>query len=87
MLGAAAGLTPVRTDDLKKLLRLVHRGEMNFPLNPTELARVGLQHCSPEMLSTLRELDQRAVTAVIVAVISERLPSNKQNVLRRELRS
>lgn len=86
MLGAAAGLTAVRTDDLKKLLRLVHKGEMNYPLNPGELARVGLQHCSSELLSTLRELDQRAVTAVVIVVIAERLPSNRQNVIRRGLK-
>jgi len=86
MLGAAAGLTEVRTDDLKKLLGLAHRGEITFPMDATELARIGLQHCAIEMLATLRGLDERAVKAVVVAVIAERLPANKQNAIRRELR-
>ncbi len=86
MLGAAAGLTEVRTNDLKTLLRFTHRGELRFPLDTGELARVGLQHCSTELLPTLRELDQRAVSAVVVAVIAERLPANKQNVIRRQMR-
>ena len=87
MLGAAAGLTEVRTDDLKKLLALAHKNELRFPLDPGELARCGLQHCAIEMLATLRGLDQTAVKAVVVAVIAERLPANKQNAIRRELRS
>jgi len=86
MLGAAAGLTEVRTDDLKKLLGLVHRGEVIFPMDAPELARIGLQHCAIEMLATLRGLDERAVKAVVVAVIAERLPANKQNAIRRALR-
>jgi hypothetical protein len=85
MLGAAQGLTEVRTDDLRKLLGLAHRGEPNYPLTAQELARMGLQHCAEPMLSTLRGLDGPAVKALLVAVIAERLPANKQNVLRREI--
>ena len=87
MLGAAAGLTEVRTDDLKKLLGLLHRGELNFPLDTGELARVGLQHCATEMLAMLRGLDGPPVLAVVVAVIAERMPANEQNAIRRALRS
>ncbi len=87
MLGAAAGLTEVRTDDLKKLLRLAHRGEPTYPLTALELARLGLQHCAPPLLATLRGLGEDAVKALLVAVIAERLPSNKENAIRRELRS
>ena len=85
MLGAAAGLTEVRTDDLKKLLRLAHRGEPNYPLTAIELARLGLQHCAPPMLATLRGLEEDAVKALLVAVIAERLPSNRENAIRREM--
>jgi|GEM_PF-1511398 len=85
MLGAAAGLSEVRTDDLKKLLRLAHRGEPNYPLNAQELARMGLQHCAEPMLAMLRALDDAAVKAVLIAVIAERLPSNKGNVMRRKI--
>lgn len=85
MLGAAVGLTEVRTDDLKKLLKLVHKGEPNYPLNAQELARMGLQHCAEPMLSMLRGLDGHAVKALMVAVIAERLPANKNHVIRRQL--
>ncbi|MCO4771796.1 MAG: hypothetical protein KDA24_17325 [Deltaproteobacteria bacterium] len=85
MLGAAAGLTEVRTDDLKKLLRLAYKGEPNFPLSAIELARLGLQHCAIPMLAQLRGLDGVAVQALLVAVIAERLPSNRQNAIRREM--
>ena len=83
MLGAGSGLTEVHTHDLKKLLGLVHREEPNYPLNPTELARMGLQHCSAPLLATLRGLDAGGVRAVVVAVLAERLPSNRKNALRR----
>lgn len=85
MIGAAAGLTEVRTKDLEKLLRLAHRGEPSYPLTAIELARLGLQHCAPQLLATLRGLDERAVKALVVAVIAERLPANAPNKMRREL--
>jgi len=85
MIGAAAGLTEVRDEDLKRLLREVHRGEARCPLSTGELTRVGLQRSSAELLGVLRGLDATAVKAVLVAVIAERLPQNKQNVLRRQL--
>ncbi len=67
------GLTEVTTKDLEKLLRFVHRGELRFPLDVGELTRVGLQHCASLLLAQLRELDERAVQAVVVAVMAERL--------------
>ena len=77
MLDAAAGLTEVETKHLKKLLSLVHRGEFKYPLDVHELARTGLQHAAPPILSQLRGLDQAGVRAVLTAVLAERIPANR----------
>jgi len=80
MLDAAVGLTEVETRHLKQLLALVHRGELNYPLNVQELARTGLQHCAPPLLGHLRGLDGPAVRAILTAVLAERLPANQQRL-------
>ncbi len=85
MFDAASGLTDVKTDDLKKLLAAVHRATITCPLTMDELARHGLQHCGDLLLHHLRHLDAQAVRAVVVAVIAERLPQNKQRAIRRDL--
>jgi hypothetical protein len=82
MLDAAVGLTEVETRHLKQLLALVHRGELNYPLNVQELARTGLQHCAPSLLGQLRGLEAPAVRAVLTAVLAERLPVNQQRLAR-----
>ena len=73
MRNSPPGLTEVTTGDLKKLLSFLHGGELRFPLDVGELTRVGLQHCAGLLLAQLRELDQRGVQAVLVAVLAERL--------------
>ncbi len=85
MFDAAAGLTDVTTDDLKKLLRVVHRDQIRCPLTVDELARCGLQHCAEHLLAACRGLDSNGVRAVVIAVVAERLPANKERVLRRQL--
>jgi hypothetical protein len=60
------------TEDLETLLRAVHRGDVDCPLTPLGLACVGLQDASSPMLNHLRDLDDRAVKAVLVAVLAER---------------
>lgn len=70
MLGSG-GLKNVRTEDLKAILRAVHRGELPCPITQTGLAITGLLRLGDE-LDVLRELDERAVRAVLVAVLSER---------------
>ena len=65
------GLTPVATDALKHLLALVHRDELNVPLDVSEFTRIGLQDAA-EDLSLLRGLDKAGVRAVLVAVLAER---------------
>ena len=74
MIGAGRGLTQVSTEALKTLLRAVLREEIAVPLTFEELTRCGLQHCASELLDTLRGLDERAVKAVLMAVLAERLP-------------
>lgn len=68
-----SGLVRVPTDDLKKLLALLHRGELSFPLTPVEVTRCGLQAHIDPLLDNLRGLDAAAVRAVLTAVLSERL--------------
>lgn len=71
MLEAGRALTGVATDDLKALLRVVHRGELACPVTAKSLAEVGLLRLGDE-LDFLKGLDRAAVQAVLVAVLAER---------------
>ncbi|HEY8378783.1 MAG TPA: hypothetical protein VIK91_19965 [Nannocystis sp.] len=73
-----SALVRVPTDDLKKALALIHRGEMLCPLTPVEIARCGLQHHMESLLGHLRGLDATAVRAVLTAVLSERLAAQER---------
>lgn len=66
-------LTGVPTDDLRKLLRHVHRGEIEVPITPVGLSLVGLQHRTELFMQSLRGLDESGVRAVLVAVTAERI--------------
>ena len=66
------GLRDVPTQQLRTLLRAVYRKETTVPITPASLAALGLQDWSESVLGTLRELDDRAVHAVLVAVLAER---------------
>jgi len=65
-------LTDVPTEDLKKLLRHVHRGELPCPILPDTLACVGLQFRGEPILAALRGLDEPAVRSVLICVLAER---------------
>ena len=65
------GLKDVKTKDLKKLLRAVHRGELSCPIDRIGLAVTGLLRLGDD-LGILAGLDQHATRALLVAVISER---------------
>lgn len=67
-----SALVRVPTDDLKRLLALLHRGELRCPLTPVEIARCGFQVHMEALLGHLRGLDAPAVRAVLTAVLSER---------------
>lgn len=66
-------LTSVPTEDLKRALSLLHRGELRCPLTPLELVRSGFQAHLDALLGHLRTLDEAGVRAVLTAVLSERL--------------
>jgi len=65
------GLTGVKSEDLKRLLKCVHRGELPCPITQIGLATTGLLRLGDD-LDALRGLDEAGVRAVIVAVLAER---------------
>ena len=67
------GLTDLSTEELKKLLSLVHQEKTEFPLNPQRIACLGFQYKQVELLSVFRHLDKRAVQQILVCVLAERL--------------
>lgn len=67
------GLRLVETEHLRLLLKLLHQGEVECPLTPVELARIGLQDPSEYILGAMRGLDATAVRAVLVSVLAERM--------------
>lgn len=66
------GLLDLSTDALKRLLGHLHRGELACPVNPQNIAGAGFQYKSAELMSTLRDLDEAGVRAVLVCVLAER---------------
>ena len=68
-----SGLTEFTTDELKKLLQLVYRDQVEFPLNAQRIACIGFQYKHNALINALRGLDKEAVTAVLVCVLAERL--------------
>ena len=71
MLNSAQGLKSVRTQDLKAILSLVHNGSLACPITQIGLAENGLLRLG-EDLGHLNGLEERAVRAVLVAVLAER---------------
>lgn len=72
MLIGGVGVSEVKTSDLRSMLKYLHRGELQCPINVAELARCGLQHTAEPLLRHLHGLDKTAVLAVLVAVLGER---------------
>ena len=75
----AAGLTRVTTEDLKKALRTLYQGHLQFPVTMENLTRVGLQHCASDLLAMARQLDEAGFRALIVGVLAERLARHGGN--------
>lgn len=69
--GALRGLTRVPDSDLEELLRAIHAGRVEFPLQGPGLLLLGLNRLADEGAS-LMGLDERGVRAVIAAVLAER---------------
>ena len=82
--GMALGLTEVSTDDLKRALAMLHRGQLDVPVSAWGLARVGLQHCQGPLLDHLRGLDAAGVRAVLTCVLAERVAKGAVPTLPRE---
>ncbi len=76
------GLVTVSTDDLRKLLRLLFRAQVECPLTPAGLAAAGLQDASEPLLGHLRGLDGKAVHAVVVAALAERSATDELRMRR-----
>jgi hypothetical protein len=66
-----AGLVPVPDTDLRRLVALLHRGQLTAPLRRSDLLGAGLNRLADHG-DLLLGLDQRAVLAVIRAVLEER---------------
>lgn len=66
-----AGLTGLTTTDLERLLRAVYRKTLTCPIGHAELHMAGLSYLV-DRVDFLRGLDERAVRAVLVAVLAER---------------
>lgn len=67
------GLREIPTHQLKKFLGHLHRAEVACPLTIVGLTCIGFQYPSESFLHHLRGMDKAAVTAVVVAVLAERI--------------
>ena len=67
------GLTQMSTDELKKLLRLIYKEQIEFPLDAQRIACAGFQYRHQVLIDALRGLDRHAARAVVVCVLAERL--------------
>jgi hypothetical protein len=67
----SGGLKSVSTQDLRQLLKLVHRGELSCPIDRIGLAVNGLLRLGDDV-GVLAGLDDRAVRAVLISVLAER---------------
>ncbi|MEC7240620.1 MAG: hypothetical protein VXW32_05240 [Myxococcota bacterium] len=76
-MGPAEGLTTLKTEELKTLLRLLHRGQLSLPLTAHSVACAGFQYKHHELMANLRGLDEAGVRAVLVCVLAERLAQEK----------
>ena len=68
-----SGLTEFTREELKKLLQLVYRDQVEFPLTAQRIACIGFQHKHNALINALRGLDIEGATAVLVCVLAERL--------------
>jgi hypothetical protein len=68
------GLTAIHTDELKKFLRLLLQNKLLFPLKRTDLMLMGL-NLMAERGDLLFGLEEKAVKAILIAVLAERKKS------------
>ena len=65
------GLSELRTDELEGLLRLIYQGRLTCPFSRQQLMTMGFNRIS-EYGELLLDLDEKAVRAVLFAVLAER---------------
>lgn len=70
MLGSG-GLTSLTDDQLERVLKGLHSGELPCPIDRIGLTAIGLQHIGDD-IGVLKGVDQAGVRAVLVCVIAER---------------
>ncbi len=73
------GLTTLTTEQLKKLLKYLHDGTLETPLDAHRIACVGFQFRHAELMDALRGLDEAAIRAVLVCVLAERIKAEREN--------
>jgi len=71
MAWGGVGLSELELVDLERLLSRLHAGTLSCPVGPKELHLAGLSYLV-DRVGFLSGLDERAVRAVLVAVIAER---------------
>lgn len=72
------GLVDLNTEELKKLLQLLYRNQIEFPLTAQRIACIGFQYKHQELMNAFRDLDQKSVQAVLVCVLAERLEAERR---------
>ena len=65
------GLTELRTDELKSLLKLIYNGKLACPFNRQSLMTMGFNRVS-ECAEILCNLEERSVRAILFSVLAER---------------
>ena len=78
-----SGLTALREDELKTLLRYLHRGEIEVPITIETLTRIGLQHRHDVVMGALRGLNEAGVRAVLVCVLAQECRAGNAQSCRR----
>ena len=68
---SAIGLTLVPDEDLENFIRFIYQGHIPFPLERRRLMELGFNSLA-DHASGIVGLDERAVRAVVVAVLAER---------------
>jgi hypothetical protein len=68
---SAIGLTLVSDEDLESFIRFVYQGHIPFPLERRRLMELGMNSLA-DNASGIVGLDERAVRAVVAAVLAER---------------
>lgn len=67
------GLTRVRTEELERLLKAIHRKTLDSPITRSNLIACAFGHIE-EHLGLLLGLDHTAAQRIVVAVLAERRP-------------